>query len=104
MNAFFFTVRTTRSESDFSSRDTKKRMDTFKPAEPRWDARLVLPQPTWPPKSASYTVSGILPSCYFYYHSIMLSEMLILMSRCTGVGTEKNNQTELEIIDPYLAK
>ncbi|XP_030251018.1 putative uncharacterized protein C7orf78 homolog isoform X1 [Sparus aurata] len=48
-------IRATRSESDFSSRDTKKRMDTFKPAEPRWDARLVLPQPTWPPKSASYT-------------------------------------------------
>nr|XP_046255015.1 uncharacterized protein si:dkey-30e9.6 isoform X2 [Scatophagus argus] len=46
---------TTRSESDFSSADAKMRMDTFKPAEPRWDARLVLPQPPWPPKSASYT-------------------------------------------------
>ncbi|XP_051263612.1 uncharacterized protein si:dkey-30e9.6 [Dicentrarchus labrax] len=48
-------IRTTKSESDFSSRDTNTRVDTHKPAEPRWDARLLLPQPPWPPKSASYT-------------------------------------------------
>uniref|UniRef100_A0A3B4T3T5 Si:dkey-30e9.6 n=1 Tax=Seriola dumerili TaxID=41447 RepID=A0A3B4T3T5_SERDU len=30
-------------------------MDTYKPAEPRWDAGLILPLPPWPPKSASYT-------------------------------------------------
>lgn len=48
-------MRTTRSESDFSSRDTKTRMNTYKPAEPRWDARLMLPHQPWPPKSASYT-------------------------------------------------
>ncbi|XP_042279542.1 uncharacterized protein si:dkey-30e9.6 [Thunnus maccoyii] len=48
-------MRTTRSESDFSSRDTKTRMNTYKPAEPRWDARLMLPHRPWPPKSASYT-------------------------------------------------
>ncbi|KAI3360758.1 hypothetical protein L3Q82_012995 [Scortum barcoo] len=53
-------IRTTKSESDFSSRDTRSKMDTFKPAEPKWDARLILPQPLWPPKSASYTVSGVL--------------------------------------------
>ncbi|XP_070767864.1 putative uncharacterized protein C7orf78 homolog [Enoplosus armatus] len=48
-------TRTSRSKSDFSSRDTKTRMDTYKRAEPRWDARLILPPPLWPPKSASYT-------------------------------------------------
>ncbi|XP_050932075.1 uncharacterized protein si:dkey-30e9.6 [Lates calcarifer] len=40
---------------NYSSRDSKTRMDTHKPAEPKWDARLILPQPSWPPKSASYT-------------------------------------------------
>ncbi|XP_041843383.1 uncharacterized protein si:dkey-30e9.6 [Melanotaenia boesemani] len=49
------TLRTTRSEVDFSSRDTKTRMDTFKPAEPTWDPRLILPPLPWPLKSASYT-------------------------------------------------
>ncbi|XP_038568222.1 uncharacterized protein si:dkey-30e9.6 [Micropterus salmoides] len=48
-------VRTTRCQSDFNSRSTKTKMDTYKPAEPRWDARLILPQPLWPPKSASYS-------------------------------------------------
>ncbi|XP_040899668.1 uncharacterized protein si:dkey-30e9.6 [Toxotes jaculatrix] len=46
---------TTRSDVDLSARDTKKRMDTYNPAEPKWDARLILPQLPWPPKSASYT-------------------------------------------------
>lgn len=62
MKIFPFSVRTMRSESAFSLRGTKTRMDTFKPAEPRWDARLTLPQLPWPPKSASYTVSGVLAS------------------------------------------
>uniref|UniRef100_A0A3Q3IVE5 Uncharacterized protein n=1 Tax=Monopterus albus TaxID=43700 RepID=A0A3Q3IVE5_MONAL len=39
----------------FSLRETKARMDTYKPAEPKWDVRLRLPQLPWPPKSASYT-------------------------------------------------
>ncbi|XP_076592283.1 putative uncharacterized protein C7orf78 homolog [Chaetodon auriga] len=51
-------IGTTRSESDFTLRDIKTRMDTHKPAEPRWDVRLILPQPPWPPKSASYTRHG----------------------------------------------
>uniref|UniRef100_UPI0037E80B1A putative uncharacterized protein C7orf78 homolog n=1 Tax=Semicossyphus pulcher TaxID=241346 RepID=UPI0037E80B1A len=38
-----------------SSKDARTRMDTFKPAEPRWDAGLILPQTPWPPKSASFT-------------------------------------------------
>ncbi|CAI5661853.1 putative uncharacterized protein C7orf78 homolog [Oreochromis niloticus] len=44
-----------RSETDFSFRDTNTRMDTYKPAEPKWDAQLFLPPLPWPPKSASYT-------------------------------------------------
>ncbi|CAL8288023.1 unnamed protein product [Merluccius merluccius] len=51
-------VKTTRSESDLTSRDTIKtmmKMDTYKPAEPTWDLRLLLPKPQWPPKSASFT-------------------------------------------------
>ncbi|KAK7877860.1 hypothetical protein WMY93_031500 [Mugilogobius chulae] len=31
------------------------KMDTFRPAEPQWDPRLLLPVSPWPPKSASYT-------------------------------------------------
>ncbi|KAM3872987.1 uncharacterized protein C7orf78 homolog [Diretmus argenteus] len=45
----------TKSQPDFSSRDSMMRMDTSKPAEPRWEAGLVLPKLPWPPKSASYT-------------------------------------------------
>ncbi|KAK0136099.1 hypothetical protein N1851_028013 [Merluccius polli] len=51
-------LKTTRSESDLTSRDTMKtmmKMDTYKPAEPTWDLRLLLPKPQWPPKSASFT-------------------------------------------------
>ncbi|KAM9469515.1 LOW QUALITY PROTEIN: uncharacterized protein C7orf78 homolog [Clarias gariepinus] len=32
-----------------------KKMITFKPAEPKWDARLILPNSTWPSTSATYT-------------------------------------------------
>ncbi|XP_047185586.1 uncharacterized protein si:dkey-30e9.6 [Scophthalmus maximus] len=46
---------TSRSEINCRLRDTRTRMDTYKPAEPKWDARLILPQPPWPSKSASYT-------------------------------------------------
>ncbi|XP_055083744.1 uncharacterized protein si:dkey-30e9.6 [Periophthalmus magnuspinnatus] len=34
---------------------TESKMDTFRPAEPQWDPRLLLPTGPWPPKSASYT-------------------------------------------------
>ncbi|XP_056126749.1 uncharacterized protein si:dkey-30e9.6 [Rhinichthys klamathensis goyatoka] len=33
----------------------RDKMDTFKPAELKWDPRLILPKMPWPPKSASYT-------------------------------------------------
>ncbi|XP_071326432.1 putative uncharacterized protein C7orf78 homolog [Trachinotus anak] len=49
------TMQTIRSDVYFRSRDTETGMDTYKPTEPKWDARLILPQPPWPPKSASYT-------------------------------------------------
>ncbi|KAM6910419.1 uncharacterized protein C7orf78 homolog [Xenentodon cancila] len=49
------TLRTTRSEMDFRSGLTKTRMDTYKPAEPKWDSALILPPLPWPPKSPSYT-------------------------------------------------
>ncbi|XP_072547407.1 putative uncharacterized protein C7orf78 homolog [Salminus brasiliensis] len=32
-----------------------RKMNTFKPAEPKWDPKLMLPKSPWPPKSASYT-------------------------------------------------
>ncbi|KAB5550531.1 hypothetical protein PHYPO_G00054770 [Pangasianodon hypophthalmus] len=32
-----------------------RNMITFKPAEPKWDARLILPKSPWPPMSATYT-------------------------------------------------
>ncbi|XP_054478164.1 uncharacterized protein si:dkey-30e9.6 [Anoplopoma fimbria] len=48
-------IRTPRSDLNSCSRDTKTMMDTYKPAEPRWEEKLILPQLIWPPKSASYT-------------------------------------------------
>ncbi|CAJ1062933.1 uncharacterized protein si:dkey-30e9.6 [Xyrichtys novacula] len=48
-------IGTTRSESGCTSGDDKSKMDTFKPPEPQWDAKLILPQAPWPPKSASFT-------------------------------------------------
>ncbi|KAM6967565.1 uncharacterized protein C7orf78 homolog [Aplochiton taeniatus] len=44
-----------RSEQDIGLKDTLTKMDTYKPAEPRWEATLTLPKLLWPPKSASYT-------------------------------------------------
>ncbi|XP_075901907.1 putative uncharacterized protein C7orf78 homolog [Nelusetta ayraudi] len=49
------TIRTIRSELDFSFRDLKTKMVTTKPAGPRWESRLVLPQSPWPPRPVSYT-------------------------------------------------
>ncbi|KAM9852470.1 uncharacterized protein C7orf78 homolog [Aulostomus maculatus] len=46
---------TTRPDSDLCVRASGAKMDTHKLAEPRWDARLILPRQPWPPKSASYT-------------------------------------------------
>ncbi|CAG6014031.1 unnamed protein product, partial [Menidia menidia] len=51
------TLRTTRSGIGVSSRDTKTKMDTYKAAEPKWDLKLLLPPLSWPPLSASHTVS-----------------------------------------------
>ncbi|CAB1436442.1 unnamed protein product [Pleuronectes platessa] len=49
------TMSTPRCDTSCTLRDTRMKMDTFKPAEPQWDRRLVFPQCPWPPKSASYT-------------------------------------------------
>ncbi|XP_026138895.1 uncharacterized protein LOC113115520 [Carassius auratus] len=38
-----------------SHSNTVSQIDTFKPAELKWDPRLILPKMPWPPKSASYT-------------------------------------------------
>ncbi|XP_056330255.1 uncharacterized protein si:dkey-30e9.6 [Danio aesculapii] len=40
---------------NYSCGDTASKIDTFKPAELKWDPRLILPKSPWPPKSASYT-------------------------------------------------
>ncbi|XP_053503679.1 uncharacterized protein si:dkey-30e9.6 [Ictalurus furcatus] len=32
-----------------------RKIITFKPGEPKWDARLILPKSPWPPMSATYT-------------------------------------------------
>ncbi|KAI4874515.1 hypothetical protein NFI96_016615, partial [Prochilodus magdalenae] len=44
-----------RAESDHPQRDQARNMNTFKPADLKWDPRLILPRSPWPPKSASYT-------------------------------------------------
>ncbi|XP_060936853.1 uncharacterized protein si:dkey-30e9.6 [Limanda limanda] len=49
------TMPTPRCDTRCTLRETRTKMDTFKPAEPQWDRRLVFPQSPWPPKSASYT-------------------------------------------------
>lgn len=88
---FSFPVRTTRCQSDFNSRSTKTKMDTYKPAEPRWDARLILPQPLWPPKSASYSVSGVMTS-YIHKESFMLLYLSISML-CYSFSTTFQRKT-----------
>ncbi|CAB1333432.1 unnamed protein product [Coregonus sp. 'balchen'] len=54
-SAFLDIVRGTRSDTDIYSREPLGKMDTYKPTEPRWEARLTLPKLPWPSKSASYT-------------------------------------------------
>ncbi|KAJ7985406.1 hypothetical protein DPEC_G00351720 [Dallia pectoralis] len=49
------TVSDSSSVTDIYPRDALGKIDTCKPKEPRWDARLTLPMLPWPPKSASYT-------------------------------------------------
>ncbi|KAK1786443.1 hypothetical protein P4O66_018133 [Electrophorus voltai] len=44
-----------QSEPNLFQRETLRKLNTFKPAEPKWDASLMLPRSPWPPKSASYT-------------------------------------------------
>lgn len=47
----------TESQPDLNISHRDSKIDTFKPAEPKWDAGLILPKMPYPPKSASYTVS-----------------------------------------------
>ncbi|XP_035020168.2 uncharacterized protein si:dkey-30e9.6 [Hippoglossus stenolepis] len=49
------TMPTPRCDTRCTLRDTRTKMDTYRPAEPQWDVKLVLPLSPWPPKSASYT-------------------------------------------------
>lgn len=68
-------------------------MDTYKPAEPRWDARLILPQELWPPKSASYTVSDVLASATF--STLLISTIAILASCFLYKLTGNNSHSHL---------
>lgn len=49
------TVTESQHELNISHREKMSRMDTFRPADLKWDPRLILPKVPWPPKSASYT-------------------------------------------------
>ncbi|KAA0702210.1 hypothetical protein E1301_Tti011017 [Triplophysa tibetana] len=49
------TVTESQHDLNISHRDKLSKMDTFKPAEPKWDSGLILPKIVWPPKSASYS-------------------------------------------------
>ncbi|XP_007232402.2 uncharacterized protein si:dkey-30e9.6 [Astyanax mexicanus] len=42
-------------EPSLCQREELRKIDTFKPAELKWDSKLILPKSPWPPKSASYT-------------------------------------------------
>ncbi|XP_067093494.1 putative uncharacterized protein C7orf78 [Osmerus mordax] len=44
-----------RHEPELHTRSTFSQINTYKQAEPRWEANLILPKLSWPPKSASYT-------------------------------------------------
>ncbi|TSN03414.1 hypothetical protein Baya_8550 [Bagarius yarrelli] len=46
-------------ESSPTKGEPDRKIITFKPEEPKWDARLILQKSPWPPMSASYTVSGV---------------------------------------------
>ncbi|KPP76538.1 hypothetical protein Z043_104108 [Scleropages formosus] len=43
------------SPEDVHLREHLLKFNTFKPSEPKWDARLILPKSPWPTKSAAYT-------------------------------------------------
>lgn len=47
----------TRAELSRPVREQTRTMNTFTPAELKWDPALILPKSPYPPKSASYTVS-----------------------------------------------
>ncbi|XP_062322187.1 uncharacterized protein si:dkey-30e9.6 [Osmerus eperlanus] len=49
------TVFCSRHEPELHTRSTFSQINTYKQAEPRWEANLILPKLSWPPKSASYT-------------------------------------------------
>jgi len=55
--AFSFNVSTVTDSHPDLNPSHRDKMDTFKPAELKWDPSLILPKIPWPPKSASYTVS-----------------------------------------------
>ncbi|XP_058269013.1 uncharacterized protein si:dkey-30e9.6 [Hemibagrus wyckioides] len=46
---------TIQPEPNPPKEETAWKMITFKPAEPKWDTRLILPKSPWPPMSATYT-------------------------------------------------
>ncbi|XP_060744923.1 uncharacterized protein si:dkey-30e9.6 [Tachysurus vachellii] len=46
---------TIQPESYSPKEETARKIITFKPAEPKWDAQLMLPKSPWPPMSATYT-------------------------------------------------
>ncbi|XP_066531599.1 putative uncharacterized protein C7orf78 [Hoplias malabaricus] len=48
-------IREDQAVPSILQRDTARKMNTFKPAELKWDTKLILPKSPWPPKSASYT-------------------------------------------------
>ncbi|XP_076832294.1 putative uncharacterized protein C7orf78 homolog [Brachyhypopomus gauderio] len=52
---FLGTITGIRPEPSPFHRETLRGLRTFKRAEPKWDASLLLPKSPWPPKSASYT-------------------------------------------------
>lgn len=55
---FFFKISGIQPEPNPPEGEPARKVITFKPGEPKWDARLILPKSRWPPMSATYTVSG----------------------------------------------
>ena len=82
------TVLGCRHEPELYTRSTFSQINTYKQAEPRWEANLVLPKLSWPPKSASYKVGFV--KCSTTCISKMFKCFLIyfLLYRDTGVGEE----------------
>ncbi|XP_048882047.1 uncharacterized protein si:dkey-30e9.6 isoform X1 [Brienomyrus brachyistius] len=76
------TIRQTGSLEDTHQHERLQRFDTFLPAEPKWEAKLILPKDPWPNKSASYTRHRRRRGLYSAFMDRVEEKLTILWKSC----------------------